>query len=80
MSKYLKFPFLKVVFLFFIVSFLYSCGNTSGTFLPGGNARENSPDPNLRVQKNLEEGRGFRLMDKVENRGGGNFDLQVQTN
>ena len=75
MSKYLKFPFLKVVFLFFIVSFLYSCGNTSGTFLPGGNARENSPDPNLRVQKNLEEGKGFRLMDKVENRGGGNFEF-----
>ena len=29
--------------------------------LPGGDARENPPDPKERVQKNLEEGRGFRL-------------------
>ena len=34
-----------------------------------------SPDPSLRVQKNLEEGKGFRLMDKVENSGGGNFEF-----
>ena len=61
--------------------FLYSCGkSTSGTFLPGGNARENSPDPSLRVQKNLEEGKGFRLMDKVENSGVVILNLQVQTN
>ena len=67
---------LKACLLFTMSIFLYSCGkSTSGTFLPGGNARENSPDPSLRVQKNLEEGKGFRLMDKVENSGGGNFEF-----
>ena len=67
---------LKACLLFTISIFFYSCGkSTSGTFLPGGNARENSPDPSLRVQKNLEEGKGFRLMDKVENSGGGNFEF-----
>ena len=42
--------------------------------LPGGNARENPPDPKARVQKNLEEGRGFRL-DNMLNSGnkGGDF-------
>tara|TARA_A100001011_G_C14100459_1_gene752568 strand:+ start:257 stop:778 length:522 start_codon:yes stop_codon:yes gene_type:complete len=29
--------------------------------MPGGDARKNPPDPALRVKKNLEEGRGFRL-------------------
>ena len=28
-------------------------------------AKEFPPDPNLRIKKNMEEGRGFRLMDKV---------------
>ncbi|WP_440678832.1 DUF3576 domain-containing protein [Candidatus Pelagibacter sp. HIMB1611] len=67
---------LKACLLLTISIFFYSCGkSTSGTFLPGGNARENSPDPSLRVQKNLEEGKGFRLMDEVENRGSGNFEF-----
>ena len=30
---------------------------------PGGDARKFPDDPKLRVKKNLEEGRGFRLMD-----------------
>jgi hypothetical protein len=38
--------------------------------LPGGDARKNSPDPKERVKKNLEEGRGFKLMDITKNRGG----------
>ena len=67
--------FKNLIFIIFISLFFYSCANTSGTFLPGGNARENPPDPKLRVQKNLEEGKGFRLMDKVENNGGGNFEF-----
>ena len=57
-----------------IILLLSGCG-TNGTFLPGGDARENPPDPTLRVQKNLEEGKGFRLMDEVENRGSGNFEF-----
>ena len=42
--------------------------------LPGGNARENPPNPDERVKKNLEEGKGFRLdgfsTDKI-----GKFDF-----
>ena len=44
------------IFLFFVLS---SCAK-EGFFKPG-DARKNPPDPKLRVKKNLEEGRGFRL-------------------
>ena len=54
-----------------------------GTFLLSSCAPFNSvdakkfpPDPKLRVKKNMEEGRGFRLMDQVKKRtGGGNFEF-----
>ena len=39
----------------------------------GGDARKYPPDPKERVKKNLEEGRGFRLMDAVNKEQGGNF-------
>ena len=38
---------------------LYGCNGK----LPGADARKFPADPKLRVQKNLEEGRGFRLND-----------------
>tara|TARA_B100001564_G_C20298919_1_gene516005 strand:- start:21 stop:596 length:576 start_codon:yes stop_codon:yes gene_type:complete len=38
--------------------------------LPGGDARENPPDPKERVKKNLEEGRGFRLDTAMVGKGG----------
>ena len=41
--------------------------------LPGGNAREISPDPKERVKKNLEEGRGFRLDTAFQSGKGGDF-------
>ena len=41
--------------------------------LPGGNAREISPDPKERVKKNLEEGRGFRLDTALQSGKGGDF-------
>ena len=42
----------------------------------GGDARENPPDPRERVKKNLEEGKGFRIMDLGGgNKGGGNFEF-----
>ena len=55
-----------IIFSILLISFLHSCG---GKF-PGADARKNSPDPAKRVAKNLEEGRGFRLMDTNKNRGG----------
>ena len=64
-------PFKEIfIFLVFGMFFLNSCAN-----LPGGDARKNPPDPKLRVQKNLEEGRGFRLMDKVNKGGSRNFEF-----
>ncbi len=39
----------------------------------GADARKVSPDPKERVKKNLEEGRGFRLMDAVGKKKGGDF-------
>jgi hypothetical protein len=68
---------LKTPYFFFltILLFLNSCGGK----LPGADARKYPPDPKLRVQKNLEEGRGFRLdntIDKVRGvGGGGNFEF-----
>ena len=41
----------------------------------GGDAKKNPPDPRLRVKKNIEEGRGFRLMDMNKNQGSGTFEF-----
>ncbi len=53
--------------------------NSCGGKLPGGDARENPPDPKKRVQKNLEEGKGFRLDNTIDTirggGGGGNFEF-----
>ena len=48
--------------------FLYGCNGK----LPGADARKFPADPKLRVKKNLEEGRGFKLNDvlKSERKGG----------
>ena len=65
---------LKIVLLSILVIFTFnSCGK--GFFKPG-DARKNPPDPKLRVKKNIEEGRGFRLMDSMEGLGGsGKFEF-----
>ncbi|RPG55778.1 MAG: DUF3576 domain-containing protein [Flavobacteriales bacterium TMED235] len=56
-----------ILVLFGLVFFsLTSCG-------PPGDARKNPPDPKLRVKKNLEEGRGFRLNTMGQNKKGGDF-------
>ena len=64
---------LKKLRLFFITGFaLVSLISCEG--MPGGDARKNPPDPDLRVKKNLEEGRGFRLDSAFKNRNkGGDF-------
>jgi hypothetical protein len=44
--------------------------------LPGADAKKYPPDPKLRVKKNLEEGRGFRLSNAMQyNTGSGNFEF-----
>ena len=51
-----------------LLVFLYSCGM-------GADARQFPPDAESRVKKNIEEGRGFRLMDNFNKGGSGNFDF-----
>ena len=45
------------------------------TKLPGGDARKNPPQPELRVKKNLEEGKGFRLDGMNLGKGKTNFEF-----
>ena len=54
---------------FIILIFLVGCAD-----IPGGDSRKNPPDPREIVKKNKEEGRGFRLMNAV-NEGGTNFEF-----
>ena len=63
----------KTVFFSLIaVFFLNSCNGK----LPGGDARKFPDDPKKRVEQNLKEGRGFKLMDSMKNdQRGGVFDF-----
>ena len=55
------------IFIGFALVALSSCG-------PPGDARKYPPNPDARVKKNLEEGRGFRLDTSIRNSGkGGDF-------
>ena len=66
----------KKLRLFLITGFaLVSLISCEG--MPGGDARKNPPNPDLRVKKNLEEGRGFTMMDTFSDKkgGSGNFDF-----
>jgi len=61
-----------VLFALLALFILNSCKTIEN--LPGGDARENPPNPKLRVKKNLEEGRGFRLSNFGKTKGG-TFDF-----
>ena len=52
---------MKIRLLITLISFFY-IASCSGGKIPGADARKISPNPKDRVQKNLEEGRGFRLL------------------
>ena len=57
----------KITAFFTIISlFLYGCNGK----LPGGDARKFPADPAKRVEQNLKEGRGFKLMDLNKPQGG----------
>ncbi len=62
---------MKYITLVFALIFLNSCKS-----LPGADARKVSPDPKVRVAKNIEEGRGFRLSNTMFGGGtSGTFDF-----
>ena len=66
------FKSLKIIFVLILSSiFLNAC---NGKF-PGADARKYPDDPKLRVKKNLEEGRGFRLSETFNKSGGGAFEF-----
>ncbi len=55
-------------FLVLFSVLLQSCGSP-------GDARKIPVNPDERVKKNIEEGRGFRLMDKIGSNKGGDFEF-----
>jgi len=64
---------MKLINIFALLALLISL-NSCGLYRPT-DAREFPPDPELRVKKNIEEGRGFRLMDAIDNDKGTNFEF-----
>ena len=58
---------LKIIFILILSSILL---NSCGGKLPGADARKYDPDPAKRVAKNIDEGRGFKLLDTKKLRGG----------
>ena len=65
----------KSIIFFILLLFLNSCGKND-TFLPGADAQKYPPDPKLRVKKNLEEGRGFRLDKAMSGLGKGSATFE----
>ena len=63
--------FLNIVLLILSLALLNSCQALKYKKV---SAKDYPPDPKLRIKKNMEEGRGFRLMDTIE-RGGGKFEF-----
>ena len=64
MTKILRVPILISVVIILVLS---SCKNA-------GDARKRPPNVKDRVQKNIEEGRGFTLMGSVKKNNIGEFD------
>ena len=61
----------KLFCLILISLFLYSCNGK----IPGADARKIPYDPDERVNRNLEEGRGFRIDEAFSKKGSGDFDF-----
>ena len=63
---------LKTIFALILSTIILSSCNGK---LPGADARKYPDDPKLRVKKNLEEGRGFRISNSIGKSRGGNFEF-----
>ena len=63
----ISFKNLKTIFAIILSAIILSSCNGK---LPGADARKYPDDPKLRVKKNLEEGRGFKVMDLGKSSGG----------
>ena len=69
------FNFLQNIKFTFIILMIFTLTSCSQGFFKTGDARKNPPDPRERVRKNLEEGKGFRLMDSMTGNRGTNFEF-----
>ena len=69
-TKYLSNSFAKILILLLSIFLITSCGIYKKT-----DARKVSPTGTERAKKNIEEGRGFRLLDERRNRGSGVFEF-----
>ena len=68
--------FKNFFFILLLSFFILSCKGPDGKFkIPGSDARKFPADPELRVKKNLEEGRGFKLNKVFDGPKGGGFDF-----
>ena len=65
----------KLIFILIIGISLASCMGPDGKRKFGGDARKFPDDPKLRVKKNMEEGRGFKVNDMFKNPKGGVFEF-----
>ena len=65
---------LKKILLNLLIPLILIALSSCGT---GGDARKNPPQPELRVKRNLEEGRGFTIDNVLKNRKkrGGDFEF-----
>ena len=63
----ISFKNLRIIFVLILSCIILSSCNGK---MPGGDARKFPDDPKLRVKKNLEEGRGFKVMDLGKPKGG----------
>ena len=66
----IKLILFKLTGLFLILINLNSCG----IYRPVS-AKDYPPEPEKRIKKNLEEGRGFTIMGQMNKKGGGDFEF-----
>ena len=69
------FKILESIKLALIISLIFTLTSCGKGFFKPGDARKNPPDPKLRVKKNLEEGKGFRLNQAIKGGGRTNFEF-----
>ena len=63
---------LKLITFLFIASFFLNACNGK---LPGADARKYPADPKKRVEQNMAQGKGFRLMETIGGKKGGVFEF-----
>ena len=66
-----SFKYSRLLILLIMSSFFLNGCNG----MPGGDARKYPADPQKRIEKNIAEGRGFRLMDTMDGAKGGVFEF-----